>query len=624
MALFEYEPLDLGVKSFRLLMLHPGAGGEVACDIFQASLEPEDIIPYEALSYAWGSNDLSESITVNRRRLPITKSLFHAMNHLRRDTGRILWVDAVCIDQSNVAERGHQVGQMGDVYREAEQVLIWLGPSSYETKILMDFLRALYRDTSRQKDAGDLSRAQENWLSAQQDTGIGRAALLDIRRQGLTSLLEEPWFTRVWILQEVSHARAASVCCGRWTVPAYMLSSAATLVGVDPSPQCRAVLDLMPNPFTRRSAKTKTLHTLLREFRVSRASDPRDMVYALLGIASDIPLSDPNGLLLPDYSKTEAQLVQDLQAFLFFGDVAHQLGNINNLRAFLALLPSLTDQTCRDSIAGGRVEDVKKFLRGGGQLGMVDVPSNALSSVKNERGRLFVRDLSQFRNPNLMISGSGLESLFEQLDLREAKTLLDLCGGNLRISGDFVTAFRWNGRKRSNTKVLKFLLRQENSGVQVTQAGFAEMAAFCDAKTMSTVIERQEQRYRITSRLSLMAYLNEKHGRDIMTMLLTWKDKRVRVTKPGLLKTLELNDADVVGLLRWRGVQSVRVTGTGTNPADPESSWTSTVTFKGDSTVCRREAKEVRRKLRESWEGVIKVNVGYTKNGIWEDLVAEV
>lgn len=623
MALFEYEPLDLGVKSFRLLMLHPGAGGEVACDIFQASLEPEDIIPYEALSYAWGSNDLSESITVNRRRLPITKSLFHAMNHLRRDAGRILWVDAVCIDQSNVAERGHQVGQMGDVYREAEQVLIWLGPSSYENKILMDFLRALYRDSSRQKDAGDLSQAQENWLSAQQDAGIGRAALDDIRRQALTSLLEEPWFTRVWILQEVSHARAASVCCGRWTAPAHMLLSAATLVGVDPNPQCRAVLDLMPNPSTRRSAKTKTLHTLLREFRVSRASDPRDMVYALLGIASDIPLSDPNGLLLPDYSKTEAQLVQDLQAFLFFGDVEHHLGKIDDLRAFLALLPSLTDQTCRDSIAGGRVEDVKKFLRGGGQLGIVDAPSNALSSVKNERGRLFVRDLSQFRNPNLMISGSGLESLFEQLDLKEARTLLDLCGGNLRISEEFVTAFRWNGRKRKNTKVLKFLLRQENSGVQVTQDGFAEMAAFCDAKTMRTVIERQEQTYHITSRLSLMAYLNEKHGRDIMTMLLTWKDNRVQVTDDGLLKTLELNDTDVVGLLRWRGVPGVRVTGTGTNPADPESSWTSTVTFEGDSTVCRREAEEVRRKLRESWEGVITANVGYTNNGIWEDLVAE-
>ncbi|KAK6225481.1 HET domain-containing protein [Colletotrichum tabaci] len=616
MALFEYEPLDLGVKSFRLLMLHPGAGGEVACDIFQASLEPEDIIPYEALSYAWGSNDLSESITVNRRRLPITKSLFHAMYHLRRDTGRILWVDAVCIDQSNVAERGHQVGQMGDVYREAEQVLIWLGPSSYEIKILMDFLRALYRDTSRRKDAGDLSQAQENWLSTQQDTGSGRAALDDIRRQGLTSLLEEPWFTRVWILQEVSHARTASVCCGRWTAPAHMLSSAATLVGVDPSPQCRAVMDLMPNSFTRRSAKTKTLHTLLREFRMSRASDPRDMVYALLGIASDITLGDPNGLLLPDYSKTEAQVVQDLQAFLFFGDVEQRIGKIDGLREFLALLPTLTDQACRESIATGRVEDVKRFLGGRGQFEIADVPSNALSSVKNKIGRLFVRDLSQFRNPSLIIIGDDLESVFEQLDLREAKTLLDLCGGNLRISEEFATTFRRNGRKRKNTQVLKFLLRQENSGVLVTQYGFAEMAAFCDAKTMRTVIERQDLSYHITSRMSLMASLNEKHGRDIMTMLLTWKDDRVQVTEDGLLKTLELNDADVVGLLRWRGVQSVRVTGTGTNPADQEGSWTSTVTFDGDSTVCRREAEEVRQKLRESWEGVITADVVYINNGI--------
>ncbi|KAK2049952.1 hypothetical protein LZ31DRAFT_590255 [Colletotrichum somersetense] len=108
--------------------------GEVECDLFQAILEPGNTILYEALSYAWESNDLSESITVNRKTLPVTKSLFHALNHLRHD------------------QRGHQVEQMGDIYSEAEQVLIWLGPSSYETKILMGFLKKLHRETLGDKD----------------------------------------------------------------------------------------------------------------------------------------------------------------------------------------------------------------------------------------------------------------------------------------------------------------------------------------------------------------------------------------------------------------------------------------------------------------------------------------
>ncbi|KZL85916.1 het domain-containing protein, partial [Colletotrichum incanum] len=103
---FEYEPLDVAGKSFRLLMLHPEAS---------ASLERGNFVPYEALSYAWGSNDLSESTTVNDKMLSVTKSLFHALSHLRHDQHGMLWVDAVCIDQGNIVERVHQVGQMSDI-----------------------------------------------------------------------------------------------------------------------------------------------------------------------------------------------------------------------------------------------------------------------------------------------------------------------------------------------------------------------------------------------------------------------------------------------------------------------------------------------------------------------------
>ncbi|GKT87637.1 HETdomain-containing protein [Colletotrichum tofieldiae] len=137
------------------------------------------------------------------------------------------------------------------------------------------------------------------------------------------------------------------------------------------------------------------------------------------------------------------------------------------------------------------------------------------------------------------------------------------------------------------------------------------MAAFCDAKQMKMVIERQRQVYFITSRVAFTISLNERYGRDIMTMLLTWKDDWVRVTEDGLLTVLKYNDADIVSLLRWRGLRSVKVTGVGTNPSDPEASWVSTVNFDGETLICRREADEVRQKLRESWEGVIEAEVVY-------------
>ncbi|KAI8225327.1 Heterokaryon incompatibility protein 6, OR allele [Colletotrichum sp. SAR 10_96] len=100
-------------------------------------------MPYEALSYAWGSTDQSETITANGQILHVTKNLYSALEHLRQKENRILWIDAICIDQTNLQERGHQVGQMSDIYRQADQVLVWLGPSTYETKVLMESLGKL-------------------------------------------------------------------------------------------------------------------------------------------------------------------------------------------------------------------------------------------------------------------------------------------------------------------------------------------------------------------------------------------------------------------------------------------------------------------------------------------------
>ncbi|KAK1976644.1 HET domain-containing protein [Colletotrichum cereale] len=610
MQLFEYEPFDLGGKSFRLLMLHPGASGDIACDLFQATLEPGNIIPYEALSYAWGSNDLSESITVNRKRLPVTKSLFHALSHLRRDEGRILWVDAVCIDQGNTAERGHQVGHMGDIYREAEQVLIWLGPSSYETKILMDFLKRLHREASGHKDQKGLGRVQEEWLSSQQDSGNDRAALCQLQRAGLMSLFEEPWFTRIWVLQEVSHARAASVCCGRWSVPAHMLATAATLVGVDPDPQCKAVLDLMPNPSTRRSAKTKSLHTLLRQFRGSRATEPRDMVYAMLGIASDMPEGDPGGLLQPDYFKSETELIRDTQRFLFFSDLEHQLGQFSDMKAFLAVLPELTDMTFRNAIVNGHMTHVKTLCERDQQY---EIPYDILLDLGREEMRLVLRDLTDLRSSNLTLGQSARDYLFERCDSETAQCILELSGEILEITENLVIALRRSDGKQRARRACELLLGQaRGGGVQVTQGAFAEMAAFCDAELMRGVIERQQEVYFITARVALLLSLNERHGREVMTMLLAYNDGWVQVTEDGLLKILEeYNDAHILRLLRCHGMLSATVTGLGTNPLDPEASWASTVDFDAEPSVFQRQAEDVRQRLRESREGIVKAQVVY-------------
>ncbi|GJC83587.1 hypothetical protein ColLi_06425 [Colletotrichum liriopes] len=332
------------------------------------------------------------------------------------------------------------------------------------------------------------------------------------------------------------------------------------------------------------------------------------MVYAMLGIASDIPQCDPDDLLLPDYFKSETQLVRDLQTFLFFGDIDHQMGQFNDMKAFLAVLPELTDMTFRNSIVDARMENVKMLLERDQQF---EIPTAIFSNLDDEKRHSLLQNLSQLPSSNLTLSGDGLESVLQHCEPDSAKSILDFCRGNLEITENFARSFRGGGGKRANRKVWKLLFRRASGSMQVTQGGFAEMAAFCDAKQMKLVIERQRQVYFITSRVAFTISLNGRYGRDIMNMLLTWKDDWVRVTEDGLLTVLKYNDADIVRLLRWRGLRSVKVTGVGTNPSDPEASWVSTVNFDEETLICRREADEVRQKLRESWEGVIEAEVVY-------------
>ena len=88
---------------------------------------------YEALSYTWGASAQEQIAIVNRKyRLAITDNLFNALRRLRRRSSTlILWVDRVCINQADVAERSQQVALMPQIYREAVRVNVWLGEPGF-------------------------------------------------------------------------------------------------------------------------------------------------------------------------------------------------------------------------------------------------------------------------------------------------------------------------------------------------------------------------------------------------------------------------------------------------------------------------------------------------------------
>ncbi|KAG0650479.1 Heterokaryon incompatibility protein [Hyphodiscus hymeniophilus] len=121
-------PLDVSAPYIRILKLHPdGNDTPITCSLQVVSLD--DHPDYETLSYVWGDSKKTKPITVGGAIFNATENLFEFLNCLRhRTTTRLLWADAICIDQSNNEERGRQIALMTRVYRQAKEALIWFGP----------------------------------------------------------------------------------------------------------------------------------------------------------------------------------------------------------------------------------------------------------------------------------------------------------------------------------------------------------------------------------------------------------------------------------------------------------------------------------------------------------------
>jgi ankyrin repeat protein len=271
---------------------------------------------YAALSYTWGDEEKPYEIIVNGSRLAVTKNLHLALRHLRcQDQDRILWIDAICINQNNHRERGHQVQQMASIYNEAERVIIWIGLPTYDTDLIMNFMKKLEEESLRHT-CNNWKTSDQGWANIWSVIQTGSSSSLMYRqREGLKSLLARSWFKRVWILQEVANARAAEIVCGTKSVSARIFALTPFLAGIVPDPHCQAVLDIMPGPSRKNSwwTQKRDLQTLLAKFGGSEASDPRDVIYALLGMSSDVSSSDS---LKANYEKSVQEAIQDTTFFL--------------------------------------------------------------------------------------------------------------------------------------------------------------------------------------------------------------------------------------------------------------------------------------------------------------------
>jgi len=116
---YQYTPLNPQSREIRLVRLHPGSRQvPLECDMILADLETAPT--YDALSYTWGDSTRSQNIYLDGHQFPIGENLSSALRGLRLlEKEKIFWIDAISINQSDIAERNHQVAQMRHIYEQA-------------------------------------------------------------------------------------------------------------------------------------------------------------------------------------------------------------------------------------------------------------------------------------------------------------------------------------------------------------------------------------------------------------------------------------------------------------------------------------------------------------------------
>jgi hypothetical protein len=140
--LYRYTQLS-GPRSIRVIVLEKLSGHQshqdVRCHREEIHLDVDG--PFTALSYAWDSHKATADIICDGRVIKVSKNCVAALRQFQeaRVAGK-LWVDAICINQSDAAEKKVQIGIMGEIYIKVQQVRAWLGEHDKASKLVLNFL----------------------------------------------------------------------------------------------------------------------------------------------------------------------------------------------------------------------------------------------------------------------------------------------------------------------------------------------------------------------------------------------------------------------------------------------------------------------------------------------------
>ncbi|KAK8070691.1 hypothetical protein PG997_010894 [Apiospora hydei] len=272
---YPYKDLA-GTSSMRLLELLPSPSRTSPIEFRLVHSDITHQPQYEALSYVWGDPAMECSVSMDGHPVSVTQNLHSALVHLRHEIEvRKLWIDALCINQRDTSERNQQVVIMGDIYRRATQVLVWLGEAADDSHLVF----------ARIKEVND---------------GImNRVQPMEQERRAWKALITRPWFFRTWVIQEVAlNTRKTIIICGddsaRWldlgSSKSDISGGASGLGGARGHAKKNAYHPIGGVDFNSRIYYLRLMDpghhpvNIMRYSRMCQSSDIKDRVYGVLGL----------------------------------------------------------------------------------------------------------------------------------------------------------------------------------------------------------------------------------------------------------------------------------------------------------------------------------------------------
>ncbi|KAF2117042.1 heterokaryon incompatibility protein-domain-containing protein [Lophiotrema nucula] len=212
---YTYDPLPKRPGAIRLLKLLSSSARntQIVCELINR--RDGDVPQYEALSWCWGGHPPTAQVLIRKKgrlySMGVSPVLVVALTFIRSSQkDRYLWVDAICINQDNLVEKNHQVEMMHNIYANAKQVRVWLGKASEDSSTAFRFIKEEVLQFVKFETLFASPGATEKW-------------------QALLEVMQRPWFSRRWVVQEITLARKAVIHCGQDTISWRKFSGAVEL-----------------------------------------------------------------------------------------------------------------------------------------------------------------------------------------------------------------------------------------------------------------------------------------------------------------------------------------------------------------------------------------------------------